>query len=216
MSRNKKVKDVDKYYILRRQRIIYSLTNIDSNGYTFEEIQEKLENYLTELKDDIGYSKFEIETQITDTSKVKWNKGEHFVKLFKNEILNLKDSLSNSELSFLYLLSNYLSFEENLIIDSDGQLMNIQMMCKEFNMSKRKIIDVTNSLYQKLLLFKIKNGKNTYLLMNPYIMHFGSNINLDIAKMFINAGFVPYNVWCVRYTRIKTSKIYWFYWIQNW
>lgn len=194
MSRNKKVKDVDKYYILQRQRIIYSLTNIDSNGYTFEEIQEKLENYLTELKDDIGYSKFEIETQITDTSKVKWNKGEHFVKLFKNEILNLKDSLSNSELSFLYLLSNYLSFEENLIIDSDGQLMNIQMMCKEFNMSKRKIIDVTNSLYQKLLLFKIKNGKNTYLLMNPYIMYFGSNINLDIAKMFINAGFVPYNV----------------------
>lgn len=193
MSRNKKVKDVDKYYILQRQRIIYSLTNIDSNGYTFEEIQEKLENYLTELKDDIGYSKFEIETQITDTSKVKWNKGEHFVKLFKNEILNLKDSLSNSELSFLYLLSNYLSFEENLIIDSDGQLMNIQMMCKEFNMSKRKIIDVTNSLYQKLLLFKIKNGKNTYLLMNPYIMYFGSNINLDIAKMFINAGFVPYN-----------------------
>lgn len=194
MSRNKKVKDVDKYYILQRQRIIYSLTNIDSNGYTFEEIQEKLENYLTELKDDIGYSKFEIETQITDTSKVKWNKGEHFVKLFKNEILNLKDSLSNSELSFLYLLSNYLSFEENLIIDSDGQLMNIQMMCKEFNMSKRKIIDVTNSLYQKLLLFKIKNGKNTYLSMNPYIMYFGSNINLDIAKMFINAGFVPYNV----------------------
>lgn len=194
MSRNKKVKDVDKYYILQRQRIIYSLTNIDSNGYTFEEIQEKLENYLTELKDDIGYSKFEIETQITDTSKVKWNKGEHFVKLFKNEILNLKDSLSNSELSFLYLLSNHLSFEENLIIDSDGQLMNIQMMCKEFNMSKRKIIDVTNSLYQKLLLFKIKNGKNTYLLMNPYIMYFGSNINLDIAKMFINAGFVPYNV----------------------
>lgn len=193
MSRNKKVKEVDKYYILQRQRIIYSLTNIDSNGYTFEEIQEKLENYLTELKDDIGYSKFEIETQITDTSKVKWNKGEHFVKLFKNEILNLKDSLSNSELSFLYLLSNYLSFEENLIIDSNGQLMNIQMMCKEFNMSKRKIIDVTNSLYQKLLLFKIKNGKNTYLLMNPYIMYFGSNINLDIAKMFINAGFVPYN-----------------------
>ena len=193
MSRNKKVKEVDKYYILQRQRIIYSLTNIDSNGYTFEEIQEKLENYLTELKDDIGYSKFEIETQITDTSKVKWNKGEHFVKLFKNEILNLKDSLSNSELSFLYLLSNYLSFEENLIIDSDGQLMNIQMMCKEFNMSKRKIIDVTNSLYQKLLLFKIKNGKNTYLLMNPYIMYFGSNINLDIAKMFINAGFVPCN-----------------------
>ena len=30
--------------------------------------------------------------------------------------------------------------------------------------------------------------------MNPYIMYFGSNINLDIAKMFINAGFVPYNV----------------------
>lgn len=193
MSRNKKVKEVDKYYILQRQRIIYSLTNIDSNGYTFEEIQDRLENYLIELKDDIGYSKFEIETQITDTSKVKWNKGEHFVKLFKNEILNLKDSLSNSELSFLYLLSNYLSFEENLIIDSDGQLMNIQMMCKEFNMSKRKIIDVTNSLYQKLLLFKIKNGKNTYLLMNPYIMYFGSNINLDIAKMFINAGFVPCN-----------------------
>lgn len=127
MSRNKKVKDIDKYYILQRQRIIYSLTNINSNGYTFEEIQEKLENYLMELKDDIGYSKFEIETQIKDTSKVKWNKNEHFIKLFKNEILNLKDSLSNSELSFLYSLSNYLSFEENLIIDSDGQLMNIQM-----------------------------------------------------------------------------------------
>ena len=108
MSRNKKVKEVDKYYILQRQHIIYSLTNIDSDGYTFEEIQEKLENYLTKLKDDIGYSKFKIESKITDTSKVKWNKNEHFIKLFKNEILNLKDSLSNSELSFLYSLSNYL------------------------------------------------------------------------------------------------------------
>lgn len=194
MSRNKKVKDIDKYYILQRQRIIYSLTNIDSNGYTFEEIQEKLENYLMELKDDIGYSKFEIETQIKDTSKVKWNKNEHFIKLFKNEILNLKDSLSNSELSFLYSLSNYLSFEENLIVNSEGQIMNIQMIAKEFGMSTRRVIDLTNSLYEKLLLFKIKLGKNTYLLMNPYVMYFGSNINLDIAKMFINAGFTPYNV----------------------
>ena len=194
MSRNKKVKEVDKYYILQRQHIIYSLTNIDSDGYTFEEIQEKLENYLTKLKDDIGYSKFKIESKITDTSKVKWNKNEHFINLFKNEILNLKDSLSNSELSFLYSLSNYLSFEENLIVNSEGQIMNIQMIAEEFKMTTRRVIDITNSLYKKLLLFKIKLGKNTYLLMNPYIMYFGSNINLDIAKMFVSAGFVPYDV----------------------
>ena len=193
MSRKSQI-ETDEFYIKQRQQIISSLTNINSNECSFNEIQEMLELCLIDIKNKVGNSKYEVKSIITDTSKVQWNKGEHFVKLFKNEILNLKDSLSSSELSFLYLLSNYLSFEENLIINSNGQLMNIQMICEEFKMSKRKVIDITNSLYSKLLLFKIKLGKNTFILMNPHIMYFGSNINLDIAKMFINAGFVPYKV----------------------
>lgn len=87
------------------------------------EAQKIICDALGKIKKENDLDNFNITTYITDNLKKPWKhnraKNNEFIKIFYNEIEEVKElyDIKKSEVLFLYSLFPYLLWEENLLVD---------------------------------------------------------------------------------------------------
>lgn len=180
------------------------------NVDTFKEIQAQ-KDISEYIKDYLGND--ENNTLITslfikDVKKKHWKPKDHFTKIFNIEISYAvkKYGITKSELAFLYSLSPYLKWETNLIVDLEDNPINQNQLAELLDIHRRTVNRNMKSLQEKLVIVSYKLGKETFYLVNPYLMYCGKNINILIPKLFDMIGYEKCRV-NRRETVAKRTKI---------
>jgi DNA-binding MarR family transcriptional regulator len=159
------------------------------------EAQKLICDTLLKLKQENNLDNFNITTYITDNLKKPWKHGRgennKFIKIFYNEIEEVKElyDLKRSEVLFLYSLTPYLLWEENLLVDKEGIPLNQKRLCSELELDRKTIYKNVKSLEQKKCLIRIWDGRDVYYLVNPSLMFKGEKIHRSIPKLFEMIGY---------------------------
>lgn len=184
--------------IRREQLHIMSLLfdvnkDIDSEYKAHKIIYDKLK----EIRKENNLDNYMINLFIKDDTKRKWKQGTSdpnlFVKIFFNEIDYVKRTLAltRAEVLFLYSLSNYLLWEENLLVDKDGVPLNQKRLCKELDLGRKTVYRNIKALEEKKCLIRIWDGNNVYFILNPYLIFFGEKVNKGLPELFQMIGYIP-------------------------
>lgn len=174
--------------------LLFEINEDVDNEY---EAQNLIYNKLKEAKEENNLDNFSIQLFIKDDTKQKWKQGisdpNLFVKIFFNEIEYVKKifNVTRAEALFLYSLSGYLLWEENLLVDKNGLPLNQKGLIKELGLNRKTIYKNMKSLEIKKCVIRIWNGKECYYIVNPYLLFFGEKINKNLYKLFKLIGYIP-------------------------
>lgn len=161
------------------------------------EAQLLLYNKMKEVKDEHHLDNFSVSVSVRDDSVKPWKQGKSdpnlFIKIFFNELQYAVDTyeITNAEKSFLLQLSPFLLWERNLIVASDGKVMNQNAIMKTLGMDRKTIYKHIKNLERKKMLIRIWASKSCYIVVNPYIMYNGRNINKQLATLFTLIDYIP-------------------------
>lgn len=105
--------------------------------------------------------------------------NEEYIKIYNKEIAyaKVKYNISPSELSFFYLLSSYLKYEDSLLVNSDGNSIMQTELADSLEIDRRTAIRNLNGLTNKKVLYRIKDSQRNLYFVNPFLMYFGEEIN---------------------------------------
>lgn len=187
----------DKININKQLKIMGNLININTDVINEIQANNIIMDKLLEVKGENNLDNFGIKVFVDDNSKKRWKSGVSesnvFVKLFFNEIEYVKNkySLTGTECGFLYSLSSYLLWEYNLLVDKEGLPLNQKRLMDKLGYKKTAISGLIKSLEEKKCLIRIWDKKDTYFIINPYLMWFGEKINKEIPKLFEVVGYEP-------------------------
>lgn len=187
----------DEVNINKQLKIMGNLININTDIINEMQANNIIMDKLLEVKGENNLDNFGIKVFVDDNSKKRWKSGVSepnvFVKLFFNEIEYVKNkyNLTGTECGFLYSLSSYLLWEYNLLVDKDGLPLNQKRLMDKLGYKKTAISGLIKSLEEKKCLIRIWDKKDTYFIINPYLMWFGEKINKEIPKLFEIVGYEP-------------------------
>ena len=191
------VKEFDKVNKLKQKEILSKLIDINTEVLSEYEAQNILMEAMRKVKEENNFENFAMVSFVKDDTLIKWksnakSESDYFVKIFFNEINYAKDTygLTSLEVSFLYEISEYLSWEENLLIDNEGLPLNQKRLCDITGMDRKKIYKCTKSLEEKKCLLRIFDGKDVFYLINPNLVFKGQKINKGIPKIFEMIGYI--------------------------
>lgn len=131
----------------------------------------------------------ELQFFVKDTSKVKWKSNSKFTKLFDTELINImsKNTITVEMLGLLTLLTPYLNYEDNSLINKDGSYMNQHDIMKLTGWSKKKVNQLLTVLIDNEIVYTEKQTedkrKNKYSI-NPNLFYKGQKIDKDIKKYY--------------------------------
>lgn len=187
----------DEVNINKQLKIMGNLININTDIINEIQANNIIMDKLLEVKGENNLDNFGIKVFVDDNSKKRWKSGVSeanvFVKLFFNEIEYVKNkyNLTGTECGFLYSLSSYLLWEYNLLVDKDGLPLNQKRLMDKLGYKKTAVSGLIKSLEEKKCLIRIWDKKDTYFIINPYLMWFGEKINKEIPKLFEIVGYEP-------------------------
>lgn len=163
------------------------------------EVKTMICNKILEVRDDSKLDDYNISVSIKNNTTVPWknNKKEQslFTKVYYNEIEYVKShfGLTMTEMGFLFSLTPYLLYENNLLVDKNGNPINQKTLMRLLGYGKTAISKMINSLEDKKCLVRIWKNKETYFIINPYLMWCGVNIDKRLTELFKNIGYIPMN-----------------------
>lgn len=187
----------DEVNIAKQFNIISSIVNVNTEVVNEIIANNLIMEKLIEIKQENNLDNYSVKVFVGDDTKRKWKSGTSnpnvFVKLFFNEIeyVHREFKLSGVERGFLYSLSSYLLWEYNLLVDKDGLPLNQKRLMKLTGYQKTSISRLIKSLEDKKCLIRIWDNKETYFIINPYLMWFGEKINKEIPNLFETIGYIP-------------------------
>lgn len=187
----------DELNIKKQFKIMENIINVNTDITNEIQANNIIRDKLLEIKSENNLENFGIKVFVDDNSKKKWKSGNSnpnvFVKIFFNEMDYVKDTygLTMTECGFLYSLSSYLLWEYNLLVDKEGLPLNQKRLMTLMGYKARAISGIIKSLEEKKCLIRVWDGKETYFIINPYIMWFGEKINKEIPSLFEAVGYVP-------------------------
>lgn len=183
--------------ILKQKEVLNNLIDVNTDVLSEYEAQKIIQDLLIKAKTEHDFGNYCVSNYIVDTTKIKWKSNpkseqDYFVKIYFNEIeyATKEYELTNLEVSFLYLISKYLAWECNLLIDDEGYPIDQKKLCKLSGMNRNKVSSAVKSLEHKKCMLRIWSGKHTFYLVNPSLMFKGVNINKSIPKLFEMIGYV--------------------------
>lgn len=162
--------------------------------------QQLICDKIKELKLEHNLDNFSITTYIKDDTKKAWKQGSseenEFIKIFFNEIKYATETygLTKSEIMFLYSLTDFLLWEDNLLVDSEGLPLNQKGLVDALGIDRKTVYRNVKSLENKKCLIRVWDGKYTFFILNPYLVFKGQKINKAIPKMFDMIGYVSLRV----------------------
>lgn len=175
--------------------ILSQLVDINQDISTEFEAQILICNTMAKLREENNLKNYGISTFVKDLTKIKWKQNRatknEFTKIFHNEISSAIElyGLTKSEVLFLYSLSSYLLWEENLLVDAEGKPLNQKRLCEELELGRKAVSQYIISLEKKKCLIRIWHERNTYFLINPFLMFKGKKIYKVISDFFKIIGY---------------------------
>lgn len=141
---------------------------LKENNLTYEDIK----NITTYAK-----AKDDSKTRLTSTKTI-------FIKLFEKGIEKwVENQLINyNEFGFLVHLSKYVDYENNYVVNENGKPMCLSDIEKVCFLKKRALINTMNKFIEVGLIFKQKNGRKNYYMINPEILYKGVNIDKELKQ----------------------------------
>jgi len=140
------------------------------------------------LQDELNIRDMVI-TKMQEEDKIRREEGKKrrarqgrtrwFTKVFNNNTKELLKStkFDNVELAILFYLVVYLGYENNEVVDNDGQRLNISDLAKIAGMHRTTISDALARLEEKRVLRRIKDGGKTYIILDAYFFYRGEAPN---------------------------------------
>lgn len=187
----------DEMNIRKQFKIMENIITVNPSITNEIQANNLVRDKLLEIKLENNLDNFGVKVFVEDNSKKKWKRGTSdpnvFVKIFFNEIEYVKEKfgLTTTECGFLYSLSSYLLWEYNLLVDKDGLPLNQKRLMESLNYKKTAISGLIKSLEEKKCLIRVWDNKETYFIINPYLMWFGEKINKEMPKLFETVGYIP-------------------------
>lgn len=187
----------DEVNIKKQFKIMENIINVNTDITNEIQANNIIRDKLLEIKSENNLENFGIKVFVDDNSKKKWKSGNSnpnvFVKIFFNEMDYVKDTygLTMTECGFLYSLTSYLLWEYNLLVDKEGLPLNQKRLMSLTGYKKTAISGLIKSLEEKKCLIRVWDNKETYFIVNPYLMWFGEKINKEIPNLFEAIGYVP-------------------------
>jgi hypothetical protein len=173
-------------------KILSSVLIIDINTQKEREVQNLLSSYIVNtIKQDNKYDNVNVSTFVKDTSLQHWKPKAHFTKVFNKEIQHAKllYDITRSEVSFLYSLSPYLLWENNLLVDEEDTPLNQKGLAKLLDVDPKTIQRNMKVLESKKCIYSIPFERDVFYLVNPYLMYAGQQINCILPSLFIELGY---------------------------
>lgn len=190
----------DEVNILKQKEILSKIIDVNLDIKSEFEAHKLIQETMRNVKEEYNLDNYSLYTYIKDMTLIKWknntnNKANHFTKVFYNELNYAKEvyGVTCSELGFLLEISQYASWEANLLIDDEGKPMNQKALTKATGMDRVKIYRNTKSLEQKKCLLRIYDGVDVYYILNPNLFYKGKDINKNLPKIFELIGYVNLN-----------------------
>lgn len=174
--------------------LIFKINDEVDNEY---EAYKLVQQALMDAKEQHNLENFNISLFVKDDTKRKWKQGTSdpnlFIKLFFNELDYVKSEygVTTTEMGFLYSLSRFLLWEENLLVDKDGLPLNQKSLIKELEITRKTVYKYTKSLESKKCLIRLYDGRDVYYIINPNLMFFGERINKGLPKLFELIDYIP-------------------------
>lgn len=131
----------------------------------------------------------ELGFYVKDTSKVKWKTNAKFTKLFDsglNKIMT-KNIFTVEMVGLLTILTAYLSYEDNSLINKDGSYLNHNDIMELTGWSKKKVNQILTVLIENELIHTEKQiedkRKNKYFI-NPNLFYKGQKIESSVKEFY--------------------------------
>lgn len=122
--------------------------------------------------------------QQKNENKLPW-KIDDFYKVFVKEQKLLSPDLSHSERSFLFAVSPYVTYD-NDIRDDKGEQMGTEALIVLTGFSRNVMYSVIKSLIEIDVLYRGKNSKGAQYFINPWIICKGRYVSRTLQVMFKN------------------------------
>lgn len=145
-------------------------------------------------------SKVVIETKVEDKKPVIFKKGVEFVKVFKGVMRKLGKELTASELSFLVMILEYVSYEDCVVRKGghgNGEVMSLAEIAEAVGIEYTRASRIVSSLERKgvmghhvtgSILSGYKGVRNKVYTVNPYICCKGSTVNRAVYEFYNRSG----------------------------
>jgi DNA-binding MarR family transcriptional regulator len=157
----------------------------DNNNELFIYLQNIGAKAVNQFIEDQGIDiDYQMSFQMKDTSKTKWKSKSHFIKLYEQELHRLmtKKVIDIEMLGFLTLLSLYLNYEDNCLVNKDGTFLNQKDIIEITGWSKNKVNKYLKEAIESELIYEkkqeIDKRKSKYYL-NPHLFFKGQMISKE-------------------------------------
>src|SRR5574344_959724 len=188
--------EYDRINIIKQKEILSILVDVNAEIVSEYEVQKMLQEALIKIREENNIDNYLLNSFVKDTTLIQWKQNpkkdsDHFVKVFFNEINYAKEKygITKLELNFLYSLFEYMSWQENLLIDSEGLPINKKRLCALLEEDSKKVYRCTKSLEEKKCLLRIYYEGNCYYMINPNLAFKGTKINKGIPDIFTLIGY---------------------------
>lgn len=129
-----------------------------------------------------------IKEQEAKGSCVNWNMKE-FYKTNIEEMQLISKELSQSEKAFLFSITPYVSFDDNLLQIGKGKKsvdIGTEDLIEITGMSRSTLYSTIELLASKDIIYRGKNSRNKQYFVNPWLFCKGNRINKVLKAMFKN------------------------------
>lgn len=183
----KKINISDKVYEILGSVSLFGLDNSIKEYKARQEINKTMDEFKQK------YDTLNFTTYVDDLTNAKWKSSEHFTKVFDDEIKYCKDkyNLTRTEIAFLKEIGEFLLWQVNMLVDENGNPLNQTELSKLMDISTRTIRNNMKTLEEKKCIFSIPYNKDTYYLVNPYLLYKGGKINIVLPTLFVECGYIP-------------------------
>jgi hypothetical protein len=113
-------------------------------------------------------------------------KMEHFYKGNLEEIKRWMKDLVPNEKAILFTISPYVGYEDCCLKHLNGDMIAFDDIVELSCLSRGTASVVINSLIEKDILYKGKNGKERQYFVNPWLFCKGNRVNRVLKTMFRN------------------------------
>jgi hypothetical protein len=150
---------------------------IDNNGQVLTEINPG-DRIKTIRKESLEFLERQRELQ-------EWN-IIHFYKGNIDEIKQLNEDLTNSEMGILFAIIPYINYDDCCLKFENGKELGFDDMISLGKLSRGKTSEVLNELRKKDVIYKGLNSEGLQYFVNPWLFCKGNKIDKVLKTMFKN------------------------------
>lgn len=159
------------------------------------------QQYLEFIKDNIPENKIteiyegdkivhEQQTEYKNTYAINFKKGDAFVKIFTDTVIDLFKEMSSKEFAVALAITPFISYKDG-ILRHNGKIADVRVISEVLQENYETFRRTISSLEAKGILAKIEKQSDTYqnktkkcIAVNPYIFLKGQDIEKDIVNKF--------------------------------